>query len=161
MGNMIKVGMADLNTCKTPDAITTLGLGSCIGVVLYDPRKKICGMVHVMLPDSTAIKNNDNVAKFADTGIKALLDQLEKIGVTKSSLSAKIAGGAQMFAFNTNNDMLKVGQRNAESVRKVLQGYNIRIVAEDCGANYGRTIEFYPETSELYIKAIGKPLKII
>ncbi|MCR5322893.1 MAG: chemotaxis protein CheD [Lachnospiraceae bacterium] len=161
MGNMIKVGMADLNTCKTPDSITTLGLGSCIGVVLYDPRKKICGMVHVMLPDSTAIKNNDNVAKFADTGIKALLEQLEKIGVTKSSLSAKIAGGAQMFAFNTSNDMLKVGQRNAESVRKVLSGYGIRIVAEDCGANYGRTIEFYPETSELYIKAIGKPLKII
>lgn len=161
MGNMIKVGMADLNTCKTPDAITTLGLGSCIGVVLYDPRKKICGMVHVMLPDSTAIKNNDNVAKFADTGIKALIDKLEKIGVPKSSLSAKIAGGAQMFAFNTSNDMLKVGQRNAESVRKVLSGYNIRIVSEDCGANYGRTIEFYPETSELYIKAIGKPLKII
>ena len=161
MGNMIKVGMADLNTCKTPDSITTLGLGSCIGVVLYDPRKKICGMVHVMLPDSTAIKNNDNAAKFADTGIKLLLEQLEKIGVTKSSLSAKIAGGAQMFAFNTNNDMLKVGQRNAESVRKVLSGYGIRIVAEDCGANYGRTIEFYPETSELYIKAIGKPLKII
>ena len=161
MGNMIKVGMADLNTCKTPDAITTLGLGSCIGVVLYDPRKKICGMVHVMLPDSTTIKNNDNPAKFADTGIKQLLDQLEKLGVAKSGLSAKIAGGAQMFAFNTNNDMLKVGQRNAESVRKVLAGYNIRIVAEDCGANYGRTIEFYPETSELYIKAIGKPLKII
>ena len=161
MGNMIKVGMADLNTCKTPDAITTLGLGSCIGVVLYDSRKKICGMVHVMLPDSTAIKNNDNVAKFADTGIKALLEQLEKIGVTKSGLQAKIAGGAQMFAFNTNNDMLKVGQRNAESVRKVLSQYGIRIVAEDCGANYGRTIEFYPETSELYIKAIGKPLKII
>lgn len=161
MGNMIKVGMADLNTCKTPDAITTLGLGSCIGVVLYDSRKKICGMVHVMLPDSTAIKNNDNVAKFADTGIRALLEQLEKIGVTKSGLQAKIAGGAQMFAFNTSNDMLKVGQRNAESVRKVLSQYGIRIVAEDCGANYGRTIEFYPETSELYIKAIGKPLKII
>ncbi len=161
MANMIKVGMADLNTCKTPDAITTLGLGSCIGVVLYDPRKKICGMVHVMLPDSTATKNNDNVAKFADTGIKQLIAELEKLGVTRSSLSAKIAGGAQMFAFNTNNDMLRVGIRNAEAVRKVLASFNIRIISEDCGANYGRTIEFYPETSELYIKAIGKPLKII
>ena len=83
MGNMIKVGMADLNTCKTPDAITTLGLGSCIGVVLFDPRKKICGMVHVMLPDSSTIRNNDNAAKFADTGIKLLIDNLEKLGVTK------------------------------------------------------------------------------
>ncbi len=161
MGNMIKVGMADLNTCKAPDAITTLGLGSCIGVVLYDARTKACGMVHVMLPDSTQIKTHDNPAKFADTGIKELLDLLSKQGIMKSSLQAKIAGGAQMFAFNTGNDLLRVGQRNAEAVRKILKDYGIRVVAEDCGENYGRTIEFYPETSELYIKAIGKPLKII
>ena len=161
MGNMIKVGMADLNTCASPDAITTLGLGSCIGVVLYDPRKKICGMVHVMLPDSSAIKKNDNLAKFADTGIKQLIEQLEQKGVSRMSLSAKIAGGAQMFAFNTANEMLKVGLRNAEAVRKVLASYRIKIISEDCGENYGRTIEFYPETSELHIKAIGKPVKII
>ena len=161
MGEMIKVGMADLNVCRPPDAITTLGLGSCIGVVLYDPRTKICGMVHIMLPDSTAIKNNDNPAKFADTGIKELLDRLMKMGIMRQALLAKIAGGAQMFAFNTKNDMLKVGQRNAEAVRKVLADYGIRIVSEDCGETYGRTIEFYPATQELYIKSIGKPLKII
>ena len=161
MGNMIKVGMADLNVCKAPDAITTLGLGSCIGCVLYDQRTKICGTVHVMLPDSTAIKTNDNLAKFADTGVKKLLEELAKMGVNKSSLQAKIAGGAQMFAFSTQNDLLRVGQRNAEAVKKVLKENGIRLVAEDTGANYGRTIEFYPETSELYIKAIGKELRII
>lgn len=161
MGEMIKVGMADLNICRAPDAITTLGLGSCIGVVLYDTRTKICGMVHIMLPDSTMIKTNDNPAKFADSGIKKLIEELGKHGIMKHVLQAKIAGGAQMFAFNTDNDMLKVGQRNAEAVRQVLGSYGIRIVAEDCGDRYGRTIEFYPETQELYIKAIGKPLKII
>lgn len=161
MGEMIKVGMADLNVCKAPDAITTLGLGSCVGVVLYDPKAKICGMVHVMLPDSSIIKNNENVAKFADTGINALLQKLSGMGVVKAGLLAKIAGGAQMFAFNTDNDMLKVGQRNAEAVRKILQDFGIPIVSEDCGDHYGRTIEFYPETQELHIKAIGKPLKII
>ena len=161
MGNMIKVGMADLNVCKAPDAITTLGLGSCIGCVLYDQKTKICGMVHVMLPDSTAIKINDNLAKFADTGVKKLLEELAKMGVSKASLQAKIAGGAQMFAFSTQNDLLRVGQRNAEAVKKALKENGIRLVAEDTGANYGRTIEFYPETSELYIKAIGKELKII
>lgn len=161
MGEMIKVGMADLNVCRTPDAITTLGLGSCVGVVLFDPRTKVCGMVHVMLPDSTVFKSNDNIAKYADTGIKALIDKLGSMGIMKYSLQAKIAGGAQMFAFDTTNEMLKVGLRNAEAVRKVLKEQGIRIVAEDCGDRYGRTIEFYPETSELYIKAIGKPLKII
>ena len=58
MSKVIKVGMADLNTCKNPDVITTLGLGSCIGISLYDPVTKIGGLAHVMLPDSTAIKNN-------------------------------------------------------------------------------------------------------
>ena len=61
MGTMIKVGMADMNICLPPDSITTLGLGSCVGVVIYDPAKKISGMVHVMLPDSTKIKNNEKV----------------------------------------------------------------------------------------------------
>ena len=86
---------------------------------------------------------------------------LAKEGVTKASLKAKMAGGAQMFAVKTDNEMLRVGQRNAEAVRKVLAGYGIKLMAEDCGANYGRTIEFYPETQELYIKSIGKELKII
>ena len=58
MGNMIKVGMADMNICHAPDAITTLGLGSCVGVVLHDPNTKIAGLVHIMLPDSTKIRNN-------------------------------------------------------------------------------------------------------
>ena len=73
MGNIIKVGMADLNVCKAPDGLTTLGLGSCIGLTLYDPVTKIGGMVHYMLPDSTKVSNNSNKAKFADTGIEELL----------------------------------------------------------------------------------------
>ena len=68
MGDMIKVGMADLKVCKCPDNLTTLGLGSCIGVVLYDPVTKVSGMLHCMLPDSTKISNNQNRAKFADSG---------------------------------------------------------------------------------------------
>ncbi len=72
MGIMHKIGMAELDVCKAPDSITTLGLGSCIGCVIYDPTTKICGMVHVMLPDSTKIRNNETIAKFADTGVKEL-----------------------------------------------------------------------------------------
>ena len=68
MSDMIKVGMADLNVCKAPDSLTTLGLGSCIGACLYDPVAKVAGMLHFMLPDSTRIKSNQNTAKFGDTG---------------------------------------------------------------------------------------------
>jgi chemotaxis protein CheD len=161
MSEMIKVGMADLNVCKVPDSLTTLGLGSCVGIVLYDTTVKVAGMVHIMLPDSTKIRNNENTAKFADTGIDALIKQLVAIGAKPGRLIAKIAGGAQMFAFNSSNDMLRIGERNIEAVKAKLHELGIRITAEDTGLNYGRTIEFYTESGEFYIKSVGKPLKIM
>ncbi len=161
MSEMIKVGMADLNVCISPNAITTLGLGSCVGIVLYDPIKKIAGMVHVMLPDSTKILNNENKAKFADTGIDELIRQMLTIGADRKSLIAKIAGGGQTFAFSNNSDMMRIGERNVEATKLKLQQLGIPIRAEDTGLNYGRTIEFYPETGELLIKSVGKERKIL
>lgn len=161
MGTMIKIGMAEAKICLPPDAITTLGLGSCVGAVLYDPITKISGMVHVMLPDSTKIKNNETRAKFADTGIQDLFDEMIKTGAKKETIIAKIAGGAQMFAFNSNNDMLRVGDRNAEAVVAKLNELNIPIKAQDTGKCVGRTIEFYPETGDLIVKSVGKEPYVI
>ncbi len=157
MGNMIKVGMADLKVCKSPDALTTLGLGSCVGVALYDPVTKVSGLLHCMLPDSTQIRNNSNPAKFADTGIDELIRQMVALGANRNRLVAKIAGGAQMFAMSSGNESLRVGERNALAARNKLKLYNIRLLAEDCGLNYGRTVEFYSETGDYLIKAVGKP----
>lgn len=156
MGRMIKIGMAEMDVCLPPDTITTLGLGSCVGVVLYDPVKKISGMVHVMLPDSTKIKNNENIAKFADTGIEELLRRILSLGACKRTLVSKIAGGAQMFAFKSDNDMLRVGERNVEATCRKLSELQIPLIAQDTGSNVGRTIEFYPETGELLVKSVGK-----
>jgi chemotaxis protein CheD len=161
MGEMIKVGMADLNICASPDAITTLGLGSCVGIVLYDPMVKIAGMVHIMLPDSTKILNNENKAKFADTGIDLLVKRMVEFGADRRRFIAKIAGGAQMFAFSNNSDMMRIGDRNVEATKLKLQSLGIPIKAEDTGANYGRTIEFYPENGVLLIKSVGKERKIM
>lgn len=98
MEKVIRVGMADLNICKAPDRITTLGLGSCIGLVLFDVNSTTCGMVHVMLPDSSIMRNTSNPAKFADTGVKLLVEQLEREGLRRNKLCAKMAGGAKMFS---------------------------------------------------------------
>lgn len=152
----IKVGMADLNTCESPDSITTLGLGSCVGVVLWDPLVKVCGMAHIMLPDSTAITKNQNLAKFADTGIEELLKKVLEKGAKKERLIAKIAGGAQMFSINNNSTLLRVGERNVVAVKSKLKELGIDIKAEDTGENYGRTVIFYPQTGEYCIRAIGK-----
>ena len=97
----------------------------------------------------------------ADSGIDELISQMVKLGANRARLVAKIAGGAQMFAMKTNNDTLRVGERNVEAVKKKLSELNIRLLAEDCGLNYGRTVEFYSETGEYVIKSVGKPRKVI
>lgn len=161
MGGMIKVGMADLNVCRGPGILTTLGLGSCIGIVLYDPVTKVSGLAHIMLPDSTKIKNNSNKAKFADTAIDKVIEDMAQLGANKNRLVAKLAGGAQMFAFASSNDLMRIGERNAIASKNKLKQLSIKVLAEDIGKNYGRTIEFYSETGNLLIKTIGKEIKII
>lgn len=161
MSEIVKVGMADLNICKAPNVITTLGLGSCIGLVLYDPVTKVGGMVHYMLPDSTKVRNNSNVAKFGDTGIRELLKRVVAAGANKNRLVAKIAGGAKMFEVSGLSEVGNIGARNAQTARETLKELGIRLVAEDTGLNYGRTVELHCDTGEFYIKSVGKPLKII
>lgn len=161
MERMIRVGIADLNVCKTPDKITTVGLGSCIGIVLYSATHDVCGMVHIMLPSSKEIKNNSNRAKFADTGIEDLIKLLDQRGVKKGSLVAKIAGGATMFVFTGGSDMGSIGDRNIKSVKEVLAAYSIPIVAEDVGADYGRTIIFDNESKMMTVRCAGKSDKVI
>ena len=161
MANIVKVGMADLNVCKSPDGITTLGLGSCVGICIRDPIAKVGGMAHAMLPDSKQIENNSNKAKFADTGIEDLVKKILAMGGRKGRLEAKIAGGAQMFAFQNKSDMVRVGERNVEASKKKLRELGIPLKAQDTGLNYGRTIVFYPETGELVIRSAGKPEKKI
>ncbi len=158
---VIKVGMADLNVAKSPDKLMTLGLGSCIGIVLYDSVAKVGGLAHIMLPDSTQIKNNANLAKFADTAIIVLIENMTKIGASRSRLVAKIAGGAQMFDFKQTSDIMRVGYRNDIATRKILETLRIPLIADDTGENYGRTIELHTNTGMLLIKTINHGTKEI
>ena len=163
MSEIIKVGMADLKTCVSPNGITTLGLGSCVGIAVRDPVNKIGGLAHIMLPDSKAIRNGQqNIAKFADTGIEELVRQMEKLGAKRSRMFAKIAGGATMFVFQGNGSNIgQVGDRNVEAVKSKLKELKIPILAQDTGENYGRTVVFYPENGDFHIRAVGKSETII
>lgn len=161
MSEVIKVGMADYKTCRGDDAVTTLGLGSCVGIAIRDPVTGIGGLAHIMLPDSTEIKNNSNRPKFADTGIEDMVKELISMGAGRTRLVAKIAGGAQMFAFGSKSDMIRVGERNVIASKKKLSQLKIPLLAEDTGDSYGRTVIFYPKTGEFHIKSVGKPEKVI
>jgi chemotaxis protein CheD len=161
MSTVIKVGMADLKVAKAPDILQTCGLGSCVGICLWDAATKVAGMAHIMLPDSSQSKSQLNQAKFADTAIILLIESMLELGCHKTRLVAKIAGGAQMFSFYGKNDIMRIGERNAEAVKVTLQKERIRLLAQDTGGNYGRTIEFSAVNGQLLIKTINVGESII
>ena len=161
MSEVIKVGMADFNICKEPDIITTLGLGSCIGIALYDPTTKIGGLAHIMLPDSTTLRNNQNKAKFADTGIEELVNKMVKAGANRRKLVAKIAGGAKMFEITGVSNLGNIGERNAQASKDKLKQLGIPLRGSDTGANYGRTVELDTTNGKFSIKSVGKVIKTI
>lgn len=156
MPELIRVGMADYKVGKAPDVIISYGLGSCIGISLYDPQRKVGGLLHIMLPDSTQSRASENPAKFADTGIPLMLDEVIKLGAVRSRIVAKIAGGAQMFAFANATDIMRVGARNADAVKRILKELKIPLCAEDVGGNYGRTVQIDLETGIYRVKTIDK-----
>lgn len=156
MPELIKVGMADYKVGRAPDTLISYGLGSCIGISLYDPQTKIGGLLHIMLPDSNQSRANENRAKFADTGIPDMLDELVRMGAAKSRLVAKLAGGSQMFAFANASDIMRVGLRNASASKEILKKLSIPIVGEDTGGSYGRTVQIDLSTGVYKVKTIDK-----
>ena len=98
MASVINVGISDLNVANPPDVLATYALGSCVGICLLDNNRKIGGLAHIMLPNSKEAANASvNLRRYADTGISELISQMQKKGAVLASITAKIAGGAQMF----------------------------------------------------------------
>ena len=159
--NEIHVGMADLKIAKAPAVLTSLGIGSCVGVIMYYARGKIGGLAHIMLPDIESVKNKSNRAKFANTAIPDLVEKLEKLGADRRFIKAKIMGGAHMFGFAKTNKVFNIGARNVEKVKEVLKALKIRLVAEDVGGSYGRSLYFYLETGEVRVRTIAHGEKTI
>ena len=163
--NIERIGMAQMCVRKAPGIITTIGLGSCVGVTLYDKVNKVGGMLHLMLSDSTRFayssSSNMNRAKYADTGIKDLLSEMINTGARKENIVAKMAGGAQMFAISDVNDVLNIGDRNIEATRKILEELDIPLLSEDVGDTYGRTVELDLDNGELKVMTVNRDVKFI
>jgi chemotaxis protein CheD len=156
----IKVGMADLKAVGGRTGILrTTGLGSCVGLTLHDAQAGVSGMAHIMLPDSDIAREQPiNVAKYADTAVPELIRQMKALGAEPDRLVAKMAGGAQMFAFAASETM-RIGPRNVEAVKRLLADFCIPLVAEDTGEHYGRTIEFHCDTGILVVRSVQQGVK--
>jgi chemotaxis protein CheD len=161
MGKIIQVGMADVKLTRAPDKLMTAGLGSCIGICIYDRSLKLAALAHIMLPSSVQAKNAQNRAKFADSAIEMVLEDLVKEGASRSRLQSKIAGGAQMFKFSGESEIMKIGERNAIAVVENLEKHRIPLLGKDTGGNYGRTITFDPDTGDLLVRTIGHGERVI
>ena len=160
--SVLNVGIADYKIAKYPKQIMTVGLGSCCGVVIYDDINKIAGLVHVLLSESKFDKVLTNKAKFADSGIILLYEELIKHGANPRFMKAKMAGGAHMFNFNKlNSNSLPIGEKNVKVCKETLSKLRIPIIALDVLGTCGRTIVFDITTNKLKVKSVGNNEKFI
>ncbi|MPM43746.1 Chemoreceptor glutamine deamidase CheD [bioreactor metagenome] len=159
----ISVDIAVMKIARAPDQLYCLGLGSCVGVAVYDPVLHLAGMIHVLLPSMLEFESAGQIrTKFADTGISDMVDALLKAGALKHRLRAKMAGGAAMFAVrDAADDTIAIGKRNIASCRDTLKRLGIELVAQDTGGTKGRTITFDIASGALSIRMLDKGEKVI
>lgn len=164
MSNEVIIKIADLQVAREPAILTTHGLGSCLAIVLYDPEVKAGGLAHVMLPSPELSRQKIKPAKYPQTAIELMVQQMKAMGCHSSRIRAKLAGGATMFAgllLNHRDGGISIGQRNAQEAKRVLQILNIPIVAEDIGGDYGRSVEFILSSGTVLVRSFKAGLKEI
>lgn len=156
MSTEIIVGIAAIGIAKAPDTIKTIGLGSCVGISLYDKKNKIVGLAHIMLADSSKFTNKINLHKYADTAIPILIDKMEQMGCNKRNMVAKIVGGAQMFKSADNKFKNDIGERNIIATQEVLSRNGVFIQGKEVGGDKGRTMIVEASSGVVTIKSLGK-----
>jgi chemotaxis protein CheD len=154
----IAVGLGDIKCSNSRGSVLVCyGLGSCVGISMYDPRAHIGGMAHVVLPDSSILPGSDVPGKFADTAVPALLSRMLEMGAHKTSIVVRIAGGARMFTSSPGlSSVLDVGSKNVEAVKAALKASRLRLTGEDCGGNYGRTFHLFLAEGRASVRTLGR-----
>lgn len=151
----IVVGLASLEATNRSEMLTAVALGSCVALILFDPRAKVGGLAHIMLPSRNGARVKPIPAKFADTAVDALLAKMVGKGARKGRVVAKLAGGACMFNGGTNNNSGNsspdIGRRNVEKVKQLLKKRGIRLKAEDTGGGCARTVKFYSDSGKVVV----------
>lgn len=153
------VGISDIKVSNNlNDVIITYALGSCIGIVVYDPVVKIGGMLHYMLPESSLDQNKakENPEMFADTGIPLLFKSCYKLGADKKRMIVKAAGGASIL---DDTNFFRIGQKNIMAMRKIFWKNNVMIDKEDTGLNYNRTVRLEIATGKVFVRGSGGEMK--
>jgi chemotaxis protein CheD len=149
------VAVGDMKIGRDTDLIVTHALGSCLGLVVYDPVERVGGLLHAMLPLSkiNPAKAEANPYMFVDTGVPALFKALYEIGGQKSRMVIKAAGCGNPLG---KNELFKIGERNHTILEKLLCKNNILLETEDVGGTASRTLHFDVATGQTVISSNGK-----
>ena len=153
--NTIEVRMGDMQIASAPKRLVTWALGSCLGITLYNSARKLGAMAHPMLPDIDKARMKSNPHRYVNSVIRKMVEDLEKLGITKNNLTAKLFGGAHMFSFITADSILNVGEKNIAMAKAVFEESAVKIVAEEVGGTFGRTIELNLENGKVLVDTIS------
>lgn len=151
----IVVRVADLRVGRRDDVLVTVGLGSCIAIVLHDPEAAVGGLAHVLLPSPGLSRRNDNPAKFPQTAVPRLLELMAAEGANPRRITGRLAGGASMFAGLAPPGTIQMGERNVVASRHSLHQHGIPLVAEAVGGGYGRTVRLCVADGSLEIRSVA------
>ncbi|MEP6618426.1 MAG: chemotaxis protein CheD [bacterium] len=158
----VRVKVADYAVRQGEHVIATIGLGSCVAIVLYDREAQVGGLAHILLPNKSMARETENLAKFPETIVPVMLDDMRRAGSAEGArISAKIVGGASMFGTLVNGSGINVGERNIVATREVLASAGIPILAEDTGLDYGRSVYFHLADGRVEVRSLKKGDRVI
>jgi chemotaxis protein CheD len=161
--NTLAVGLGEIKLSRdSQDVLVAYGLGSCVGIGLYDPVARVAGLLHAILPVNPsgmdAFSRNggrDQSAKYVDSGVGLLIDMLTREGADRKRLVARMAGGANMLTAPGFSQTLNIGSRNVDTALSVLKAINLRLLGQETGGNSGRTVRFYITDGRMTIRSMG------
>jgi chemotaxis protein CheD len=149
------VRVAEWAAGRGDEALVTLGLGSCVAIMLYDPMMSVGGMAHILLPSRSLARDTTNPAKFPETAVPFLVQEIEKLGADPRRIIAKLAGGASMFAQLMTPGSVQMGERNLAATRNALRAAAIPLTAEAVGGEGGRSVRFFVADGRVEVRSVG------
>jgi len=154
-GREILVRVADLKVGCREDVLVTVGLGSCVAIMLHDPAAKVGGLAHILLPSPALAKRDANPAKFPQTAVPLLVELMAAQGASVRRMIARLAGGASMFASLAPSGTIQMGERNVVASRQVLNQAGIALVGEAVGGDYGRTVRLRVADGQVEVSSVA------
>jgi chemotaxis protein CheD len=156
-----RVKVADYAVRQGGHVLTTIGLGSCVAIALYDRDTQIGALAHILLPSPAMSRETANPAKFPETIIPVMLEEMRTLGTRNARVSAKIVGGASMFGQLATGTGINIGERNVHATREALAAAGVPIIAEDTGLDYGRSVYFHLADGRLEVRSLRKGDRVI